>query len=81
MGGGEGGGVGRGDFLVEIDEGVVDVVDVGATREDEVGGVRWGEEGDVRVGFLERGIGSGNVGLVNLVEWGPGEGRGGRRGH
>ena len=81
MGGGEVGGVGRSGFLVDFDEGVVDVVDVGSTGEDEVGGVRLGEEGDVRVGFLKRSVGGSNVGLVNLVEWGPGEGRGGGRGH
>ena len=75
------GGIGQGGFLVKIDEGVVDVVDVGSTREDEVRGVRWGEEGDVHVGFLERGVRSSNVGLVNLVEWGPGEGRGSGGGH
>ena len=75
------GGIGRGGFLVEVDEGVIDVVDVGSTREDEVGGVRRGEEGDVRVCFLKRDVGGGNVGLINLVEWGPGKGRGGGRGH
>ena len=34
-------------FLAEVDEGIVDVVDVGATREDVVGGVGRGEEGDI----------------------------------
>ena len=81
MRGGEVGGIGRGGFLVEVDEGVIDVVDVGSTREDEVRGVRREEEGNVCISFLEGGVGSGNVGLVNLVEWGPGEGRGGGRGH
>ena len=37
-------------YLAEVDEGVVNVVGVGATREDVVGRVRRGEEGDVRVG-------------------------------
>ena len=74
-------GIGRGDFLIEINKGVVDIVNVGSTREDEVGEVRWGEEGNMCVGFLERSVRSGNVGLVNLVEWGPGEGRGSGGGH
>jgi len=36
-------------YLTEVDEGVVDVVGVSTTRKDEVGGVGWGEEGDVHV--------------------------------
>ena len=36
-------------FLTKVDEGVVDIVGIGATRENVVGGVRRGEEGDVRV--------------------------------
>jgi len=36
-------------YLAEVDEGVVNIVNVGTTREDVVGGVRRGEEGDVRV--------------------------------
>jgi len=36
--------------LAKVDEGIVDIVDVGVTREDVVGRVRQGEEGDVRVG-------------------------------
>ena len=42
-------GVGLFCYLAEVDEGVVDVVDVGATREDVVRGVRQGKEGDVRI--------------------------------
>ena len=68
-------------FLAKIDEGIVNVVDVGTTREDVVGGVGRGEKGDVRVCELDGGSGVVNVGLINLVEWGPGEGRGGRGGH
>jgi len=68
-------------YLAKVDEGVVNVVGGGVTGEDVVGGVRWGEEGDVCVCELDGGGGVGNIGFVNLIEWGPGEGRGGRRGH
>ena len=42
-------GVGLVCYLAKVNEGVVDVVDVGTTREYVVGGVRRGKEGDVRV--------------------------------
>ena len=47
-------------YLAEVDEGVVDIVGVGVTREDVVGGVRQGEEGDVHVCELDSGGGVGN---------------------
>ena len=68
-------------FLTKIDKRVVDIVDVYSTREDEVGGVRWGEEGDICVCKLDSGRGGSNVSFINLIEWGPGKGRGGRGGH
>ena len=65
--------------LFSCDVGVVDVVR-GGTREDKVGGVRWGEEGDVRVSVLDGLEGGGGVCFVKSVEFGPG-GVGGGRGH
>jgi hypothetical protein len=46
-------GVGWGSVaLLSCEEGVVDVIQ-GVTWEDEVGGVRWSEEGDVGVGIMD----------------------------
>ena len=62
-------GVGWGSVaLLSCEEGVVDVVQ-GGTREDEVGGVWWGEEGDVGVGVLDRLVGGGSVLFVKSIEF------------
>ena len=75
-----GSGVGWGGVTFRRREiGVVNVVR-GGTREDEVGGVWWGEECDVRVGVLDGLEGGGGVCFVKSVEFGPG-GVGGGRGH
>ena len=60
----------------------VEVVDVvrGGTREDEVGGVWWREEGNVRVSGVDGLEGGGGIRFVDSVEFGPG-GVGGGRGH
>jgi hypothetical protein len=72
-------GVGRGSVvLLSCEEGVVDVVR-GSTREDEVGGVWWGEEGYVGVGILDSLEGGGGVRFVEGVEFRP-RGGGGSRG-
>jgi len=73
--------VGRGSIaLLGCKEGVVDVVR-GSTQEDEVGGVRWGEEGDVGVSLLDRLVGGGSVLFVKSIEFGPGGVGGSRGGH
>ena len=61
-------------------QGVVDVVQ-GGTREDEVGGVWWGEEGDVSIGVVDGLEGGGSVCFVEGVELGPRGGGGSRGGH
>ena len=65
--------------LLGREVGVVNVVR-GGTREDEVGGVWWQEEGDVRVCVTDGLEGGGSVCFVESVEFGPG-GVGGRGGH
>ena len=64
--------------LFSCDVGVVDVVR-GGTREDKVGGVWWGEEGDVHVSVVDGLEGGGGVCFVEGVEFGP-EGGGGSGG-
>ena len=65
--------------LLGCEKGVVDVVQ-GSTQEDEVGGVWWGEEGDVRISVVDGLKGGGGVGFVDGIEFGP-RGVGGRGGH
>ena len=60
--------------------GVVDVVR-GGTREDEVGGVWRGEEGDIGVGVLDGLEGGSGVRFVEGVEFGPRGGGGSGGGH
>jgi len=73
--------VGQGSVaLLDCEEGVVDVVR-GGTREDEVRGVRWGEEGDVGISLLDRLVGGGGILFVKSVEFGPGSVGGSRGGH
>jgi hypothetical protein len=55
--------------LLSCEEGVVDVVR-GSTREDEVGGVWQGEEGNVSVGILD-GLEGGGVCFIEGIEFGP----------
>ena len=65
-------GVGWGSVaLLSCEEGVVDVV-WGSIREDEVGGVWWGKEGDVGVGILDHLVGGGGVLFVKSIEFRPG---------
>ena len=66
--------------LLNCEEGVVDIV-WGRTQEDEVGGVRWREEGDVGVGILDCLVGGSGVLFVKSVEFRPGGGGGSRGGH
>jgi hypothetical protein len=66
--------------LLDCEEGVVDVI-WGGTREDEVGGVRWGEEGNVGIGILDHLVGGGSVLFVKSVEFGPRGGGGSGGGH
>jgi hypothetical protein len=56
--------------LLGYKEGVVNIVQ-GSTREDEVGGVWQGEEGDVRVGVVDGLEGGGGVCFVESIEFGP----------
>jgi hypothetical protein len=56
--------------LLGCEEGVIDVV-WGGTREDEVRGVWWSEEGDVGVGVVDSLKGGGSVCFVEGVEFGP----------
>jgi hypothetical protein len=64
--------------FLDCEEGVVDVI-WGSTQEDEVGGVRQGEEGDMGIGILDRLIGGGGVLFVKSIEFRP-RGIGGSRG-
>jgi len=66
--------------LLDCEEGVIDVV-WGGTQEDEVGGVRWGEEGDVGIGVLDHLVGGGGVLFVKSIEFGPGSVGGSGGGH
>ena len=65
--------------LLGHEERVVDVVRDG-TQEDEVGGVWWGEKGDVSISVVDGLKGGGGVHFVEGVEFGP-RGVGGRGGH
>jgi hypothetical protein len=56
--------------LLYCEEGVVDVV-WGSTREDEVGGVRQGEEGNISIGVLDHLVGGGGVLFVKGIEFRP----------
>jgi len=56
--------------LVDSEEGVVNVVQ-GSTWEDKVGGVRWGEEGNVGIGILDRLVGGGSILFIKSIEFGP----------
>jgi hypothetical protein len=40
-------------------------------REEEVGRVGWGEEGDVGIGILDHLVGGGGVFFIKSVEFGP----------
>jgi hypothetical protein len=66
--------------FLDCEEGVVDVV-WGSTWEDEVRGIRWGEEGDVGVGVLDHLVGGSGVLFIKSVEFGPRGGGGSGGGH
>jgi hypothetical protein len=66
--------------LLNCEEGVVDVI-WGGTQEDEVGGVRQGEEGDIGIGLLDRLVGGSGVLFIKSIEFGPGGGGGSKGGH
>ena len=73
--------MGQGSFaLLSCEEGVLDVV-WGSTWEDEVGGVWWGEEGDIGVGVVDGLEGGGSVRFVESIEFGPRGGGGSGGGH
>ena len=67
-------------MLLDCEEGVVDVVG-GSMWEKEVRGVRWGEEGNVGIGVLDRLVGGGDVLFVKSIEFGPRSVGGSGRGH
>jgi hypothetical protein len=74
-------GVGQGCVaLLNCEEGVVDVVRGGIWK-DEVGGVRWGKEGNMGIGILDHLVGGSNVLFVKSIEFGPRGGGGSRGGH
>ena len=58
-------------MLFGCEEGVINVV-WGSIQKDKVGGVRWGEEGDVSVGILDRLVGGSGVLFIKSIEFGPG---------
>jgi len=74
-------GMGQGSVaLLDCEEGVVDVVQ-GSTREDEIGGVRWREEGNIGVGILDRLVEGSGILFVKSIEFGPGGSGGSGGGH
>jgi hypothetical protein len=66
--------------LLNCEEGVVDVIR-GSTWEDEVGGVRRGEEGDVGIGLLDHLVGGSGILFIKSIEFRPGGSGGSRGGH
>jgi hypothetical protein len=66
--------------LLSCEEGVIDVV-WGGTWEDEVGGVRRGEEGNVGISLLDRLVGGSGVLFVKSIEFRPESVGGSRGGH
>ena len=65
--------------LLSCEEGVVNVIR-GDTQEDEVGGVWWGEEGNIGVGVVDS-EGGGGVRFVESIEFGLRGGGGSGGGH
>jgi len=73
--------VGRGSVaLPHGEEGVVNIIR-GGTREDEVEGVRRGEEGNISIGVLDCLVRGGGILFIKSIEFGPRGGGGSRGGH